>query len=346
MSSEQEKMSALQRGCIMTDKGAPYLTVIVNFFNMRREAKRTLYSLTTNYQLDARIHDYEVIAIDNGSSQPLDESWVKGLSSNFKYLYYETKSSSPCVAINNVIEMTRSPLIMCIIDGARILSPGIVNHSILASKLYAHPFIYTLAMHIGRKPQNLLLEDGYNQDVEDKLIAGVNWKADGYDLFKISVPAPANKGGFLSQLWESNCYTLRREDLLGLGLFDARFQTPGGGFVGPDHFNQVHQDSRFTPVMLLGEATFHQFHGGITSNVPFRELPAQDMLREYREIRGKIFSASYRDPVYFGRLPAQCRPFLNCHSPTLPSTLQQRVLQKSKQMAQRFISGVRPRFEW
>jgi glycosyltransferase involved in cell wall biosynthesis len=320
----------------MRDITAPYLTIVVNFFNMQREAERTLYSLTPEYQLNTRIEDYEVIAVDNGSSKPLNESWVTALSPNFKYIYHKTTSPSPCAAMNRGIEKSRSLFTMCIIDGARILSPGIVHYSIIASKLYDHPFIYTLSMHIGGKPQNVLIRDGYNQDIEDGLIDGTNWKANGYDLFKIATPAPANKDGFFSQLWESNCFTVQREDLLNLNLFDERFQTPGGGYVCADHFHKVHQDDRFTPIMLLGEATFHQFHGGITSNVAFCALPPPDMVMEYKQILGKSSYATYRNPVYFGSLPEQCKPFMNASRPA-PQTLNQRVQRKTKQ----FISGCR-----
>ena len=45
----------------------PKLSVVIAFFNMRREAARTLYSLTTDYQRDIGIDDYEVIVLDSGS---------------------------------------------------------------------------------------------------------------------------------------------------------------------------------------------------------------------------------------------------------------------------------------
>ena len=44
------------------------LTVLVVFHNMRREAARTLHSLSRAYQRDIDNLDYEVIAIENGSA--------------------------------------------------------------------------------------------------------------------------------------------------------------------------------------------------------------------------------------------------------------------------------------
>src|SRR4029453_5975812 len=43
------------------------LSVVVVFYNMRREAARTLHSLSRSYQRDVQDLDYEVLVIDNGS---------------------------------------------------------------------------------------------------------------------------------------------------------------------------------------------------------------------------------------------------------------------------------------
>jgi hypothetical protein len=56
-----------------------FLSVIVIFYNMRREAARTLLSLSTQYQQNLTADDYEVIAIDNGSTEPLDPKLLKVL---------------------------------------------------------------------------------------------------------------------------------------------------------------------------------------------------------------------------------------------------------------------------
>ena len=44
------------------------LTVVVVFYNMRREAARTLHSLSRSYQRHVQDLDYEVLVIDNGSA--------------------------------------------------------------------------------------------------------------------------------------------------------------------------------------------------------------------------------------------------------------------------------------
>ena len=67
----------------------PKLSVVVIFYNMRREAARTLYTLSSSYQTILTGSDYEVIAIDNGSSCPLSEEEVSAFGLNFQYHYLE-----------------------------------------------------------------------------------------------------------------------------------------------------------------------------------------------------------------------------------------------------------------
>ena len=47
----------------------PGVSVIVVVFNIPREAPRTLYSLSAEYQRDIAADDYEVIVVDDGSTR-------------------------------------------------------------------------------------------------------------------------------------------------------------------------------------------------------------------------------------------------------------------------------------
>ena len=77
------------------------LSIVVNFFNNPREAENTLYSLTRGYQKDLGHVPYEVIAIDNGSTQPLSEERVLSFGPEFRYRFVDTDSVSPVGAINS-----------------------------------------------------------------------------------------------------------------------------------------------------------------------------------------------------------------------------------------------------
>ncbi|HPY41083.1 MAG TPA: glycosyltransferase family A protein [Thiolinea sp.] len=291
-------------------KPRPKLSVIVNFYNMQREAERTLYSLSTAYQQNIEAADYEVLAIDNGSSQALNPASVKAFGKNFHYHYLQTGSASPSKALNQAARLAKGPLVMCCIDGARILSPNILSLSLQAAKLYTHPFIYTMSMHLGIKPQNLSIEEGYNQQIEDQLLATVNWQSNGYELFTISSTALSSSNGFFSTFAESNCFCLKKSDYLQMGGFDEAFSSKGGGLVNLDFFNRIHETERFSPILLLGEASFHQFHGGVATNVSFAEHPWEGMVREYEGIRNTSFKTSFKNPIYFGSIQDQARTFL------------------------------------
>lgn len=276
------------------------LSVIVNFFNMRREAARTLYTLSAAYQRGVAIDDFEVIAIDNGSAVPLEAAEVEAHGTNFRLLRVDGATSSPCAAINRAVALATGANVMVCIDGARMLSPGVLGYALSALELRPHPFVYTLGMHLGHRPQNELLDEGYCQRVEDELLATVDWRGDGYRLFPISSVGYSSRDGFFSRLSESNCFALRRDDYLAMGGMDERFSSAGGGLVNLDFFNRANELERMRPVMLLGEATFHQFHGGVATNVRRADHPWERMAAEYAEIRGKPFASTWRAPEYFG----------------------------------------------
>lgn len=291
----------------MNERSRPELCVVVNFHNMRREAPRTLASLAPGYQRDVADLAYEVVALDNGSTEPIDEPLVRRiLGDRGRHVAFPAGSASPAPAINAAARQTAAEWIMCLIDGARMVSPGVLRYGMLAARALAHPFVYTLAMHLGSRPQNESLLTGYDQAVEDRLLASVDWQGNGYRLFGVSSVALSSGKGFFSELVETNCFLMRRDDYLRLGGLDEAFQAAGGGLVNLDFFNRVHEHPDIVPVMLLGEATFHQFHGGVATNVPMSRHPWEDFAAEYRRIRGREFRSSRRPPVYLGEIPPEC----------------------------------------
>lgn len=286
------------------------LSIIIIFYNMRREAQRTLYSLTRTYQKNIENISYEVIVIDNGSNKPLDENYVNSFGKNFRYVYFDTSIPSPSKALNFGAQIAASNLITLCIDGARILSPKILYYTMLASKIHKKPFIYTLGMHLGYKPQNYLVDENYSQKDEDALLSSIAWQQDGYLLFEISSVALSSKQGYFSKLTESNCITMSRSMFLQMGGFDERFTSAGGGLTNLDFFNRANEIDDIEPILLLGEATFHQFHGGTATNIPLRENRWEKMEEEYISIRGKSYYSFYKEPIYFGKIHSKCHHLL------------------------------------
>jgi glycosyltransferase involved in cell wall biosynthesis len=288
----------------------PKLSVIVIFHNMRREATRTLFSLSPTYQ-GVRAEDYEVIAIDNGSDEPLNADQVHAVAPNFRYVSHTTTSVSPVDAVNRGVDLARSENIAINIDGARILSPGILRYSLMAFRAFASPFVCTLGWHLGDEAQNFSVEKGYCQTVEDRLLASVDWQTNGYALFSMSTLALSSKDGWFSPIMESNCFAIGKKAFLRLGGFSNGFQAAGGGLVNLDFFSSACEASYLEPVVLLGEGTFHQFHGGVATNVPMAEHPWPTFLEEYVRVRGKPYTQPQFNPCYLGHLPAEARRFLS-----------------------------------
>lgn len=296
----------------MPSKPSVTLSIVVNFHNMLREATRTLLSLLPVYQRGVGDLAYDVVAIDNGSTMPLGPDFVHRIGGDrCRYECVGTSSLSPAAAINDAVRRSSAEWIMCLIDGARMVSPGMVAYGMCATRLFPEPFVYTLAMHLGHEPQNVSMLHGYDQAAEDRLLAGIDWQNNGYALFGVSSVALSSGQGFFSDLTETNCFVMRRERYLRLGGLSEAFQSPGGGFVNLDFFNRVHEASDIQPVMLLGEATFHQFHGGVATNVPMTRHPGRQFAEEYRRIRGCDFRSVVRPPVYCGGIPPECRRLIH-----------------------------------
>ena len=65
------------------------------------------------------------------------------------------------------------------------------------------------------------------------------------------------------------------------------FQSPGGGLINHDIWNRVCETGTSNLIMLLGEGTFHQVHGGVATNS--LQSPWDGFVREYENIRGKPY---------------------------------------------------------
>ena len=215
----------------------PGLSVIVVFRDMAREAPRTLFTLSGAYQRGVDPSAYEVIAVDAGSALPIDAAlgaaFFDARGPRFTLLR-TPPSPSPCAAINEAVRHSTGAAVMVCIDGARMLTPGVVRFTLDAFRAWDDPLVATLAWHLGPKIQNESMLEGYDQAVEDRLLESVDWRADGYELFRIAAFAGSSRRGWFLPLSESNGVAVRRETFDRLGGFDEGFQTAGGGLVNLD----------------------------------------------------------------------------------------------------------------
>jgi hypothetical protein len=146
------------------------------------------------------------------------------------------------------------------------------------------------------------VKKGYDQQREDLLLNGCGWETDAYRLFSISVFASSSARGWLTLPAESNAFFMRAQHWRDLGGWDERFESPGGGLANLDMWARACADQQAEVIMLLGEATFHQVHGGVATNAA--ASPWEAFEAEYVRLRGAAFRMPERRALFFGDMPA------------------------------------------
>jgi glycosyltransferase involved in cell wall biosynthesis len=198
------------------------VSVIVVMYNIPREAPRTLLSLSASYQ--RHINDeYEVIVVDNGSEPPLDSKLFAELEGNFRLIRIDNASPSPAQAVNRGIAEARGDIICVMIDGARIITPGLLHFARHGARLYDHAVVAALGWYLGYDFQRWAIQCGYDQAREDALLAEIGWPQDGYRLFEVATLDESSVEGWFHPIAEANALFMRRESWERIGGMDERF---------------------------------------------------------------------------------------------------------------------------
>lgn len=279
----------------------PKVSVVVIAYNMARELPRTLRTLSADMQRKLKDHEYEIIVVDNGSTEPFDEELCRSIAPNSMFLYYKQSTPSPVGAINFGLRACRGELLGVVVDGARMASPGLLHAAWSAYLTNPRAVIGSLGFHLGDEVQMLSVTKGYNAAREDALLASVPWESDGYRLFEIAVFAGSSSGGWFSLPAESNALFMARELWAELEGYDARFQQPGGGLANLDVWSRACELSNSSVMILLGEGTFHQVHGGVATNA--ERSPWVEFEAEYAAIRGRRYERPQAPISFYGENP-------------------------------------------
>jgi hypothetical protein len=285
------------------------LSLVVAGYSMERELPRTIESLSRRHQRGVDGLAYEIVVVDNGSPLPLDRGSIEAIGPEVRLLRLEGLGVSPAAAVNRAVAESSGENIGIVLDGARMVTPGVLALADAALQQYPDALVTTLAWHLGPQHQSISQLSGYSQAVEDQLLDSIEWPAQGYRLFEISALAGANREGWFGPVNESCCTFVSRQTYEELGGYDESFASPGGGYVNLDFFSRATARPGPELIVLLGEGSFHQFHGGTSSNAPDPDH-WKVFAAEYESVRGMPYSHPTVDPLYLGRLHPAARRWL------------------------------------
>ncbi|PBB44069.1 hypothetical protein CK222_10080 [Mesorhizobium sp. WSM3866] len=215
---------------------------------------------------------------------------------------------SPVFALNwAATHLAKGTHVLFAIDGARIFSDQLIASMLRAHSICADAFVYTLGCHLGSNVQMISTTQGYNQEVEDKLIADSGWPTQPSALYDISVFAGSSSNGFWRPILESNAFSIPRDLLDGLGGYNTGFTSPGGGLANLEIFARYVQRQNARNVCLLSDMTFHQVHGGIATSGKV-QFPTFDA--EYRSIFQRGYVKPSFEAVYLGPIRREAAKFV------------------------------------
>lgn len=279
---------------------------------MPRQAMNTIYSLSSQHQKNVSPESYEILVMENSSENNLDQKKVESIADNIRYFYREEDSPSPAGAINHGLQEARGEMVCLMIDGARMVTPRIIEYGLLAFAADRYSAMAVPGYNVGPCEHHYNVSEGYNEDVEKQLLAEAGWQDNGYRLFDIGSIGGANLNGFFHPLMESNCLFINREIFLEIGGADMRFNLPGGGGLNHHIYRAVciHPKTRYL-FLTPGEGSFHQFHGGVST----KEYQDRDVvLKSHRDQLLEIWEGTYkgvrREPLLLGAVTSQSQKHL------------------------------------
>ncbi len=285
----------------------PRLSVVVVAYDMGRELPRTIVSLAAGYQVGVEADDYEIVVVDNGSPEPVDFAALARLAPNLRGVRIDQASPSPAAAANLGIRSATGEVVGLIVDGARLASPGLLASARQGAGLAERPVVASLGWHLGPARHMEAADAGFDQEAEDRLLASIDWPADGDRLFEVSTLGGSSAWGWFSPLAESSALFLPEALWAELGGLDEAFALPGGGLVNHDLFARACAQPGVQLVVLLGDGTFHQLHGGSATSGRFA---FEDLQADYMARRGHPYRAPTNAPIYVGRVPEVVEPQL------------------------------------
>ena len=242
----------------------PALSVIVPCRDMRREIPRTLASLGPDYQ-GVRGDRYEIELIEMPSPNNLGDVEKASFPPNLRHTL--EKENLPLThAVNRAVARTAAPHLLICVDGARILSSGIVRRCLEAIRIDPRSTLATHALDLGLRPQEVAVPAGtHDAKIEDALLESIDFPTRPNGLFAISSWARSSREGWFGQMAESCAILVPRARFEEAGGYEEKVTTPGGGLANADFYARITADRSVPLFFALGEATFRQHHAERTA---------------------------------------------------------------------------------
>jgi hypothetical protein len=306
---ESQPVPADVPAAVATVPAGPRLSVVVIVYDMVAQAMRTLHTLSTDYQRGVTAGDYEVIVVENRSARCLDPAAVAALPGRFRYVLRDEAGVSPAPAINAGLALAQGATVGLMIDGARMLTPGVIAGALAAARMNPRTLVGVPGYQLGPVPHNLA--PGRVSAHDDALLAKVGWPGDGYRLFDVASLSLANRMGFFRPFMECNCLFAPADAIATIGGADERFDLAGGGALNLWLWHRLAHYPGLSTVVLPGEGSVHQVHGGVTTTTDDAYADKTDsFLAQLNAILGEPFKSPDVEVTYLGALPQTLAPFL------------------------------------
>jgi hypothetical protein len=158
------------------------------------------------------------------------------------------------------------------------------------------------------------VQAGHSAALEEEKLRELAWQENGYRLFKWACWSSSNQRGYLQPMQECNALFCSAENFKHIGGADERFDQPGGGSINLYLYRRLGMLPDIVLYVLPGEGSFHQFHGGVTTQELSEDDTRRAVLKSFdtrlEEVWGGPFKALTREPILLGAVTHWAQPFL------------------------------------
>ena len=247
------------------------LSVVVVFYNMRREAARTLHSLVARVPARASTTlDYEVIVVENGSrptrssarssSRASVPSSATSTSAPRRRRRRSTRSTAGSASRGRQQHRVHDRRRARAHAGRAAVraSPGLAH---LRARDRRHPAV----VRRSRASSPTRSTTGYDQAYEDELFRRrSSGRTTGTGCSRSATSSATATGSTgCGRATASSCPARCSSRS---AAFDERFSMAGGGYANLELYERLGATPGVNVVTILGEGSFHQVHGGTTTN--------------------------------------------------------------------------------